>query len=225
MRAQEGEALCVAGSDAADVVGGVGREPDPAASGAPLVTTGRHDSRIRPHMDSGTRSPRTPGDLLLHPAVASSLGTLILNDHVLKDQWPGWVTGKASDLVGLYAFPMVVVAGTEVALWLGRRRAPHAGWAVPARWTGAVIATVAAGFVAIKLAPPAGDLYQAGLGALRWLPGAGFRALSGGELGAPGRAALVRDPTDLVALVALRPAWRTARRRTTPDAASRRDIA
>lgn len=176
-------------------------------------------------MDTGTGPTHTPGDLVLHPAVASSLGTLILNDHVLKGRWPGWFTGKASDLVGLYAFPLVVIAGTEVALWVGRRRTPHAGWTVPARWAGAVIATVGAAFVAVKLAQPAGDLYQAGLGALRWLPGAGVRGLAGGTPGSPGRAALVRDPTDLVALVALLPAWRTARRRTTPDAAGGRGIA
>lgn len=200
---------------------------------------------------------------MLQPAVVASLGTLVLNDHVLKGRWPGWLTGKASDVAGLYAFPLVVVAGAEVARWMwrSRRLAGHDGeatsaagrptsrrdrgavtihhgidarsrdavdrlpagrcgaagadrWAVSARWSGAAIATVAAGFTSIKVAQPAGDLYQAGLGALRWLPGAMLDILSGSEPGAPGRAALVRDPTDLVALVALWPAWRTARRRT-----------
>ncbi|MFI7454687.1 hypothetical protein ACIBQX_44940 [Nonomuraea sp. NPDC049714] len=44
-----------------------------------------------------------------------SLFVLLLNDHLLKEAWPGLVTGKVSDVAGL------VVAPPLVALLLGRR--------------------------------------------------------------------------------------------------------
>ncbi|MGN9786373.1 hypothetical protein ACTMTF_33450 [Nonomuraea sp. ZG12] len=44
-----------------------------------------------------------------------SLFVLLLNDHLLKEAWPGLVTGKVSDVAGL------VVASPLVALLLGRR--------------------------------------------------------------------------------------------------------
>lgn len=32
---------------------------------------------------------------------AGIVGLLLLNDHVLKSAWPGWVTGKLSDAAGV----------------------------------------------------------------------------------------------------------------------------
>src|SRR5690606_16244115 len=85
-------------------------DPPPGENRAMLVRTAgrgdrRHDSPVRRRMATGTGHTRTPGDLVLQPAVVTSLGALVLNDHVLKGRWPGWFTGKASDVVGLYAFP------------------------------------------------------------------------------------------------------------------------
>jgi hypothetical protein len=67
-----------------------------------------------------------------HPAFGAAVAVLALNDHVLKDRYPGWWTGKLSDVAGL------AVAGTVAAVLLGPRR-------------GVVVA--GAGFVALKLVP------------------------------------------------------------------------
>ena len=45
-----------------------------------------------------------------HPSTIAAIGLLALNDHVLKDRWPGFVTGKLSDLAGLYCFPILLAA-------------------------------------------------------------------------------------------------------------------
>jgi hypothetical protein len=60
----------------------------------------------------------------------------VLNDHVLKEAWPGWVTGKLSDVTGLVVAPLL--AATVLAL-LGVRR--PLGWGSSA---------VVAGFVVVK---------------------------------------------------------------------------
>jgi hypothetical protein len=45
---------------------------------------------------------------LASPLSIGSLVLLVLNDHVLKQAWPGWVTGKLSDVVGLVVAPLVL---------------------------------------------------------------------------------------------------------------------
>ncbi len=56
---------------------------------------------------------------LARPAVVLALATLIANDHVFKQQFPGWITGKLSDAAGL------LVLGALLA-WLLPRRVPAA---------------------------------------------------------------------------------------------------
>ncbi|MEU0567650.1 hypothetical protein ABZ297_19995 [Nonomuraea sp. NPDC005983] len=68
---------------------------------------------------------------LCHPATVVAVIVLLLNDHLLKQAWPGLVTGKLSDVAGL------VVAPPLVAL-LFRRRAD----AVAVLLTGALFAVV-----------------------------------------------------------------------------------
>ena len=41
------------------------------------------------------------GALIASPTFAASVGLLLLNDHVLKAAWPGFVTGKLSDVAGV----------------------------------------------------------------------------------------------------------------------------
>lgn len=45
---------------------------------------------------------------LAHPTSVLALVVLVLNDHVLKEAWPGWVTGKLSDVAGLVVFPLLL---------------------------------------------------------------------------------------------------------------------
>ncbi|MFI6297676.1 hypothetical protein ACIBEJ_39210 [Nonomuraea sp. NPDC050790] len=52
---------------------------------------------------------------LCHPATLAAALVLLINDHVLKELWPGFVTGKLSDLAGL------VVAAPLVSLVFARR--------------------------------------------------------------------------------------------------------
>jgi hypothetical protein len=47
---------------------------------------------------------------LLHPISLLALGTLVINDQVLKVRWPSWWTGKLSDLAGMMVFPLVLAA-------------------------------------------------------------------------------------------------------------------
>ena len=45
---------------------------------------------------------------LAHPGAVLALVVLALNDHVLKQAWPGFVTGKLSDIAGLVVFPLLL---------------------------------------------------------------------------------------------------------------------
>ena len=98
-----------------------------------------------------TRPATTRSDLV-DPTVIGAVALLAVNDHVLKGRgWlPGWLTGKLSDLAGLYFFPVLLVVLAES---LGRRRRP-------ARSLTAAAATVLTGlvFAALKTSPWLADL-------------------------------------------------------------------
>ncbi len=120
---------------------------------------------------------------LKHPLTLTSIGLLLLNDHVLKAAMPSDLTGKLSDLAGLFFFPFLLAA--LLSLPLDRLR-------VPSRRTAALAFGVTLiWFTLIKT----------------WLwANAVMRALLTALLGLPVQ--IVRDPTDLLALVFLWPAWR-----------------
>jgi hypothetical protein len=124
---------------------------------------------------------------LKHPLTLTSIGLLLLNDHVLKASTPSVLTGKLSDFAGLFFFPFLL-AFVLSALLAWRR--------VPARPISALaFGLTLAWFTAIKTLPVANTLTAAAASHL---------------LGLPVRIAL--DPTDLLALVVLWPAWRLWRR-------------
>jgi len=54
---------------------------------------------------------------LLRPGSLAAVAGLALNDHVLKGAGllPGWITGKLSDVAGLYLFPLVLAALADTA--------------------------------------------------------------------------------------------------------------
>lgn len=107
---------------------------------------------------------RTRLELLASPLFVGSVAVLALNDHVFKDSAPGLVTGKLSDLAGL--FLVTILLGVLI------RSRSFASFAV------------GLGFVALKTMP-------------------GVAVLAAPVLG--GRT--IVDNSDLVALVALAPAW------------------
>lgn len=107
-------------------------------------------------MTAAPRSSRPPardgqpfpwGRNLVRPAPLAAMALLLLNDHVFKGMpaAPSFVTGKLSDLAGLFFFPVFLVALVEVARAVVRR--PHDA---PANiGLGAGVATTAAVLTAV----------------------------------------------------------------------------
>lgn len=142
--------------------------------------------------------------LLLHPVVLLALLAWALNDHVLKATFPGWTTGKFSDLSSMIAAPVLGFAWVELLIprfTFQHRKIVMAGSAL----------ACAASLALINLSALAADLYRAGLGVLQWP----FWALvSSTPTGPPleARVAYVADPTDaLVAPTAIVPVLLAAR--------------
>jgi hypothetical protein len=136
-----------------------------------------------------------PADALIHPAVLGSVALLVVNHHFLQAAWPGFVTGKLSDLAGLAFFPLVLLGIWEVALWAAHR------WHGPRRrplW----IAIIATGLVFSLVKSTA-----AGATAFGWVLAVGpwiLPAVAGVLTGHAGHmrepVPIAHDITDLVAL-------------------------
>jgi hypothetical protein len=146
----------------------------------------------------GGESGRVPADALLHPAAVLAVVVLIANDHVFKSSWPGWLTGKLSDVAGLAFFPLVIVGIAELLL------------AGAGRWPGpslrlAVIASVTTGvaFTLVKATSAGASLWSAATGAAQSLPSTAWALLLQQEMLQPHTTTVVRDPTDLIALPAI----------------------
>ncbi len=120
---------------------------------------------------------------LRNPVTLFSITLLLVNDHVFKIVAPSWLTGKLSDFAGLFFFPFVLAA--LLGLALDRLH-------LPARCTGVLAFGITAiWFTFIKLAPPAN---ASTIQVLDYI------------LGTPVQ--IVLDPSDLIALPILIPAWR-----------------
>ena len=129
---------------------------------------------------------RVPGDGILHPVAVAAIALLILNDHVLKQAYPGLITGKLSDFAGLVFFPIFLAGTLEVVASAVRR---HPVISRPSLALAASFATAVV-FAAIKLWPAANGAASSLLGDLQ-----GLTSLT------PGHATpLSLDPTDLIAL-------------------------
>ena len=119
---------------------------------------------------------------LQHPATWLSIALLLVNDHVLKVVYPSWITGKLSDFAGLFFFPFLLATGLGILLSRSK---------VPSIRVGQIaFALVGIWFILLKTLP-----------ALNLLT----TELSSRLLGVPTQ--FVMDPTDLVALFAMLPAW------------------
>ena len=138
---------------------------------------------------------------LAHPASVAAIGLLLLNDHVLKAAWPSWVTGKLSDFTGVFFFPFLlgaVAAGAlELLRWSSDILGARPGWwdkaiayALRVTEQGLPLAVTAVWFAGMKTIPAANE----------WT-----RTLAGWAAGGP--VVIMRDPTDVLALVMLWPAW------------------
>jgi hypothetical protein len=122
------------------------------------------------------------------------LALLFVNDHDLKQRWPGWLTGKLSDLAGLVLLPIVLLALLEL---MRGRVSP-----TPQHARGCCV-VVGAGFILLECWPPASLFFRATLGALQWP----VRALLAGHAVELSWVRHVPDHEDLLALPALLLPW------------------
>lgn len=126
---------------------------------------------------------------LASPWSVGAILVLMLNDHILKASWPGWFTGKLSDVAGMVFFPLLVAAVVS------RRRPEVTAWPL---WMGIILTGVL--FTAVNVFPRAAIAIESAMAAL----------------GVPWQ--VTADPTDLVALPVLAAPvaiWRRSRFRST----------
>jgi hypothetical protein len=127
--------------------------------------------------------------------ILAAIAVFIFNDHVLKPAYPGWLTGKLSDVAGLIFFPVLVASVAELVAPAARRHAAT----VLALCVGLTGLT----FVAMLLVPLGGDGYRWFFGVAQWP----FRMATAVVTGAPVPAitpvSFAADPTDLITLPAL----------------------
>lgn len=136
----------------------------------------------------------TPADAASSPLALTALALLFVNDHDLKQRWPGWLTGKLSDLAGLVLLPIVLLALLE----------QFRGRVSPTPWQARACCVVAGlGFVLLECWPPASLFFRATLGALQWP----LRALLAGRAVELRWVRHVADHDDLLALPALLLPW------------------
>lgn len=143
----------------------------------------------------GTRRGGLPVHELLAPLPVIAIALLVLNDRVLKGSAaPEWLTGKLSDVTGVFVFPLAATALVDLAGYglanVGLR------WDFTLRrWKLAVaIAFTALVFGAMKLSPAIGGWVEH---AWSWLIPS---------------ATIYPDPTDAFALVVLAGTWWHGRR-------------
>jgi tetratricopeptide (TPR) repeat protein len=167
--------------------------------------------------DSPSKSGKVvQNSVLTHPLTLAALALLALNDHLLRRLWPSPITGKLGDFAWLFFAPLVLSVLLELAWPSGRRSdrfcstTPRTG-GVPVNSSPAGLlgfALVGGIFALAKTVPACHAAVVAAASALFGFP-VGWR----------------RDPTDLVALLALAPAWWTwqrARRQVSHDAPTHR---
>ena len=128
---------------------------------------------------------------MFHPVTVAAIALLVINDHVLKAQWPGPVTGKLSDVAGVFLLPLLLVTGLQ---FVRRTRRPDSLLAI-------CILITFVGFTAVKLSPPIATLYGEILGLVRWP-----------VIGRHADVVVLRDPSDLAALPVLFATWHVGQR-------------
>jgi hypothetical protein len=130
------------------------------------------------------RGARTAIGWVAHPGTIAAAAILMINDRLLKYLWPGAVTGKLSDVVGLVVAPALL--GLALGLAVPRCSPRALAWLS--------LAIVGAGFSLVKTTD------------------AGAAVASAGWSAVAGPSYILKDPTDLIALPALVLAWLVWRR-------------
>ncbi len=125
------------------------------------------------------RLSRKALSLLCSPLSLGAMAALLVNDHLLRRFWPSWITGKLGDFAWLLFFPFVLA--WVWALILPRRE----------NWGRGLAFGITGGVFALAKTIPA--CHALVVRAAEW------------ALGCP--VGLVRDPSDLIALISLAAAW------------------
>ena len=144
---------------------------------------------------------------MTRPLAIVAVLVLFVNDHVLKQAFPGFVTGKLSDVAGMIFFPLLLHELAWMFVPASRRddRLHDRVLLVACVETALV-------FTATKTLAPANEAYRVVWGAMLW-PLRALRALvHGAGLPAYARVVLVRDPSDVLAVPFVALAWLTGRR-------------
>jgi hypothetical protein len=115
----------------------------------------------------------------IHPIPLAAVAMMVLNDRILKHQFPGWISGKLSDFAGIFFMPLFLCALINVGRNFGQNK--KFCWISSAQLVGAIL-SVDLIFVAIKLFPFCAAWYVSVMT----------------SIGFPSR--VVQDPTDLIAL-------------------------
>jgi hypothetical protein len=160
------------------------------------MTPERDSNSARAELDHSRSMDHFLGlGFFVHPLPALAVAVLVINDQILKPNYPSWLTGKLSDFAGLFFFPLFVCA---VVCLLWNLVSARFHWIGPRLLSIALFVT-GLGFALLKLSRPVRE----------WFIGAhevvGLRAH------------VTPDPTDLMALIVLpfvyffaRRFWRTS---------------
>ena len=112
--------------------------------------------------------PRAAWRAYLHPLSLAAMVMLGLNDHVFKasGSLPAWLTGKLSDVSGLFFFPLLcsVLLVEVLRRWVSG--SPEEMFALQRRLLGACCGVTAFIFAAIQVSDLAAALYVEGLSLL-----------------------------------------------------------
>ena len=143
-----------------------------------------------------------PGDRLLHPIALAAVTLMAFNDHWLKLEHPGVLSGKLSDVAGLVVLPLTLFAVAEV----GSRRV------LGGRALLACMAIAVAGYTLVEVWKPAELAWCWSWGLLQW-PVFALSAAVHGDAAPPIRPVQAwSDWTDLLVLPAVGGAWLARRR-------------
>jgi hypothetical protein len=146
---------------------------------------------------------------LLHPLAFTSLALLVLNDHVFKRLVPSPLTGKLSDIAGVFFLPLFLATLFEVLAVRRARRdvlepsVRRASRLPPHLWNRALAISVAATmlvFSLVELWGPAEAFYRYSIGLMQWPFRTAAFALRGAPLPGLLPVQATADATDLVAL-------------------------
>jgi hypothetical protein len=130
-----------------------------------------------------------PRESLVAPLPVLAILVVALNDHLFKRWWPGAVTGKLSDLAGLFLVPILLLTALELG-------GQAVGWRPSVRVCAGVLLAIAVAYTVVKATSAGATVYGELLGRVR----------------ASGPVDVVVDGTDLLVLPVLLGSWWCLRR-------------